>query len=99
MGEAEKVERWLLTARLRPAEPLRAEVDEASLVRMERKPVPLKPLPQNFQHALRISVGLKGHHKVIGIAHQRRAAVQAGSHLILEPRIQHIVQIDVREQR
>src|SRR5712691_2591955 len=99
MGEAEKVERWLLAARLRATAPLWAEVDEARLVGMEREPVPFKPLSQHFQHAFGGAVGLEGHHEVIGIAHQGSVPLQARSHLVLEPSVQHMVQVDVREQR
>src|SRR5205823_3310769 len=50
VGKAEKVERWSLAVWIRATWPLRPEVDEARLVGVERKPVPFKPLPQNFQH-------------------------------------------------
>src|SRR6267154_2166023 len=70
VGEAEKVERGLLAVWMRPTVSLRAEVEEARLVRMEREPVPSKPLAQHFQHPLGVAVVLEGHHEVVGIAHK-----------------------------
>jgi hypothetical protein len=78
---------------------LRAEVDEARLGGMQRKPKPSKPFPQHFQHPLGVVVGLEGHHEVIGKPHQGRVPAQARSPLVLEPHVQHMVQEDVREDR
>src|SRR5215813_11251731 len=51
MGEAEKVERRCLAVWMRATLALGAEVDEARLVRMEREPVPIKPLSQPSNHS------------------------------------------------
>src|SRR5262249_56336025 len=50
VGEAEKVERRLLAVRMRATLALRAEVDEARPVRMERKPLPGQPLSHPLRH-------------------------------------------------
>ena len=48
---------------------------------------------------LGIVVVLERHHKVIGKPNQGTRSRHAGSHLLLEPFIQHMVQEDVREHR
>src|SRR5438046_1915519 len=73
VSEAEEVERWLLAVRMRATFSLRAEVDEARLVRMQREPIPSEPLSQHFQHPLGVVVVLERHHEVVGVAHQRTA--------------------------
>jgi len=97
VGEAEKVERGFLAVWMRATASLRAEVDEARLVGMQREPMPFKPFPQHFQHPLSVAVVLEGHHEVIGKSHQGTASRQARPHLVLEPLVQHMVQVDVRE--
>ena len=96
MGEAEKVEWWRLASWLHLAASW-AEVDEARLIRMKHKPIPSKPLAQDFQSPLGIAVLLEGHHKVISIAHERTASRKPGLHFVLEPLVQHMMQEDVRE--
>ena len=66
MGEAEKVERGLLAVWMRPTAARRAEVDEARLGGMKRKPMPSKPLPQLFQDPFGVVLVLEGRHEVIG---------------------------------
>src|SRR6516162_6209883 len=68
MGEAEKVERRCLAVWVRATLALGAEVDEARLVRMEREPVPVKPLSQHFQNPFGVVVALERHHEVISTA-------------------------------
>ena len=74
------------------------EVDEARLVGVEHEPVPHKPLPQHVQDPFGIVVVLEGHHEVIGKPNQGSWPLQAWSHRVLEPFVQHMVQEDVREQ-
>src|SRR6516165_9891785 len=62
MGEAEKVERRCLAVWMRATLALGAEVDEARLVRMEREPVPIKPL-SHFQNPFGVVVALERHHQ------------------------------------
>src|SRR5262249_26552333 len=85
VGEAEEVERLGLAVWRRPARALRAEVDEARLIRMQREAEPAKPLPQHFHDPLGVLVGLKGHHEVISEPYQGRLPLQTRSHHILEP--------------
>src|SRR6266436_10016075 len=65
VGEAEEVERLRLAVWRRPAMTLRAEVDEARLVRMQLEAEPTKPFPQHVHDPLGIIVGLESHHEVI----------------------------------
>ena len=50
VGEAEEVERRVLAVCMRATVALRAEVDEARLVGMQREPKPSKAFLQHFQH-------------------------------------------------
>src|SRR5262249_30054374 len=70
VGEAEEVERLGLTVWRRPTMALRAEVEEARLVRMQRKAEPAKPLPQHAHDPLGVIVVLEGHHEVISEPYQ-----------------------------
>ena len=97
VGEAEEVERLCLAVWGRPAMTLRAEVDEARLVRMQLEAEPTKSFPQHFHDPLGVVVGLEGHHEVISEPYQGRPPPQAWSHLVLEPLVQHMVQENVRE--
>src|SRR6516225_9452672 len=78
MGEAEKVERRCLAVWMRATLALGAEVDEARLVRMEREPVPIKPLSQHFQNPFGVVVALERHHEVISKPHRQQLYVAIG---------------------
>ena len=95
MGAAEEVE-----CRALPAlpEPPRPEVQVPRLVRVETQSVPLEPLAQHGQHALAVPVALEEQHGVVGVTHQQAAPSHARSHLPLEPRVQHVMQEQVRQQ-
>jgi hypothetical protein len=95
--EAEEVERLCLAVWGRPAMTLRAEVDEARLVRMQLEAEPTKPFPQHIHDPLGVVVGLEGHHEIISEPYQGRLPPHAWSHLVLEPFVQHMVQENVRE--
>jgi hypothetical protein len=97
VGEAEEVERWILAVWGRPTTSLRAEVDEARLVRMQLEAEPAKPFPQHVHNPLGIVVGLESHHEIISEPYQGRLPPHAWSHHVLEPLIQHMVQENIRE--
>ena len=99
MGEAEEVKRGSLAACWRATVALRAEVDEARLVGMQRKPKPAKTFSQYSQYPFGVAVSLEGHHEVIGKPYQISASAQARSHLLRGPSVQHVMQEDVREDR
>jgi hypothetical protein len=99
VGEAKKVERRSHRRRVMPTWASEPEVYEAGLGRMEQKPIPAKALAQHVQHSLAGQVVLKGHHSVISIADQLAPPSESRSRHPLEPLVQHVVQVNVREQR
>src|SRR5215475_6054646 len=54
-------------------------------------------LPQVSVETLRVPPVLEGHHKVIGKPNQVRLPSHRPPHSLLEPEVEHIVQIDVGE--
>src|SRR5215475_13095498 len=98
MGEAEKVERRCLAVWMRATLALGAEVDEARLVRMEREPVPIKPLSQHFQNPFGVVVALERHHEVISKPHQGTWSRHAGLRF-RRPRFTPSVRVSPRRSR
>jgi hypothetical protein len=97
VSQAEEVERSTIHIRMvRRLRPSVTEVDEARLVGMERKPVPLKTLAQDREDPSGIVEVFKCHDEIVGVPDKGTSPPQARSHLGLEPLIQHIVQINVR---
>ena len=80
---------------LRASEP---EVYEAGLGRMESKPLPIESLAQHVKQSPACEMVPKGDHRILGVSNQLAAAPVPRSHHTLEPFVQHIVQVDVREQ-
>jgi len=74
------------------------EVYEAGLGRMELKPVPTEPLTRHIQQSLAGQVVLEGDHHVISVSNQLAPPLEPRSRHLLEPFIQHMVQIDVCKQ-
>jgi hypothetical protein len=58
-----------------------------------------KPLGQSLHHTSGIVLDLKGHDEVIGIADEAGAASQTRADLLLEPGIQHFVEVEVGQER
>jgi hypothetical protein len=56
---------------------LRAEVEEARFVRMQREAEPATPLPRHIHDSLSVMVCLKGHHEVISETYKSRLPFQA----------------------
>src|ERR1700721_782871 len=98
MREAEKVERGPHRCRVTSIWTSEPEVYEASLGRMEPKPVPAQSLAQQFRHSLAGPMVLKGHHRVVSVSNQLAPPFESRSCHFLEPLVQHIVQVDVRER-
>ena len=100
MGKAKEVERCATRCRVaHPIWPLEAEVDEACLLGMQRKAIPCKTLTQNGQDPFGAEEVLERHYKIIGIPDKGTSPLEPRPHLCFESFIQHMVQIDVREQR
>ena len=74
-----------------------AEIDEARLVGVERELVSTKTLAQNIQNPLGILEVRERHHGIVGESDKGTFPLEAWLHLVLEPRIQHMMQEDIRE--
>src|SRR5215510_7013412 len=57
-----------------------------------------KPLPQISVETLRVPLVLEARHKIIGKTNQIRLAPEPVPHFLLEPQVEHKVQVHVREQ-
>src|SRR5262249_44830164 len=67
--------------------------EQAGLVRMQLQPVPLESLRQHLHHPLRVVLSLEGDHEVIRVPDQARSAPEPRSDVVLEPKIEHVVEI------
>ena len=76
-----------------------AELDHASLARMQRERELLHPLLQVGMKALGVSLVLKAHDNIVGVAHEDNAAVSVVLTPPLRPQIEYIMEVDVRQQR
>lgn len=94
MGEAKEVECGPRRRGMTPTGAFEPEVYEAGLGRMELKPIPTKPLGQHVQQSLAGQVVLKGDHRMISVSDQLAPSLESRSRHLLEPFIQHVVQID-----
>ena len=103
MGEAQEVERpgAFLGSRSTPAAThLRpAKRHQPRLVRVDGQAIPAETLRQDFHHSPRVRFVLEADHEVVGVADQESTPFQAGLHLLVPPVIQHVVQVDVGQQR
>src|SRR5437773_1177199 len=98
--EAQEVERGGLGLRpFRLIVGTAAKLHQASLLRMERQAVLRKPLRQNLEYSLRILFELEAQQPIIGIADRERLPSQAWLHLVLEPHIEHMMKVEVGQQR
>ena len=75
------------------------EVHIARLGLMEREPVSTETFAQHLKHSLAAVAVFEGDDKVIGESHQLAPSVEARLRHVLEPLVQHMVQVDVREHR
>ena len=99
VGKAQKVERG--SVRLPMACTIRAmvaKIDEPRLDRVEREPVPAKSLAQHAENPLGLLDCRDGQNTVVGIPHEDAVTLEARSHVLLEPFIQHVMQVDVCKQ-
>jgi hypothetical protein len=99
MREAEKVER-LRSPHPDPTSPFSgifAEHDQPGLVLMKRKAKLGQSLRKASQHLPRVRFALEGHHKVVGIAHNRYKAVGLLAPAV-DPEIEDVVQEDIGQE-
>ncbi len=99
--EAEKVERLRLPVASAPPVPVRkaTEFDEARLVGMQRQPELRESLAQFGKEPLGLLSVLEPHDEVIREAHDHDVAPRLRLPPPLSPEIEHVVQIDVGQQR
>ncbi len=73
------------------------ELYQPSLFRMDRQTVLAESLRQHVPHTPRIVLSGKPDDEVVGVTDHKRTALEARLHHLLDPFIQHIVQVDVGE--
>ena len=65
----------------------------------EAQSVSPEPLAEHIEHSTRVVLPLEGDEEVIAVANQGRPSSQPRLHLLFEPEVEHVVQIDVPEKR
>jgi len=76
-----------------------AKLNQAGLVRMERQHEPLKPRAHRSEEATSVALALETDDQVIGITHDDHVAGGLALSPALGPQVEHVVQVDVPEQR
>ena len=100
VSETKKVERLRFTKatprsiRCRKA----AELDQASLVRMQRECELLHPLLQVGAKALGVSLVLKASDNIVGVAYEDDVTVSVVLTPPLRPQVEDVMEVDVRQQ-
>jgi len=74
-----------------------AKIEEPGLLGVQRQPEPLESLREDRQDPPRIRLMLEDEHEVVGVAHERRATAKARPDLSLEPAVEDLVEVDVRQ--
>src|SRR2546421_4937408 len=100
-GKAEEVEGLRLAEPTLSASVRRkaAELDQASLFRIERQRELLEPLAHVVPESSGVSFVLKAHDEVVGIAHHDHVARGLAPSPALSPEVEHVVQVDIGEER
>ena len=76
------------------------ELDEPGLVGVYVQFEAFEPFLYGVQEALRVPLVLKTHHEIIGVPHDDCVAFDlVAAPLLLEPQVEDIVQVDVRQDR
>jgi hypothetical protein len=75
------------------------EPDQPGLLGVKGQAVLAKALRQDVHHPSRILFPREHDHEVIGVPHQQSFALQTRSHDVLEPLVEHAMEIEVREKR
>src|SRR6266850_560445 len=102
VGEAQEVEtpRLGTIAGVRTVGPVWwLECQQPGLVGMDRQPVPAKTLWQHLQHPPSVFFTGKAYDEVVRITDEESTSLQPRLDLLLEPHVQHVVQIDVGQKR
>jgi len=75
-----------------------AEIHQPGFLGVEPEPVLLESLREHGQHPPRVVLPLEGQHRVVGVAHHEGTPPQARHDVAVKPDVEHLVQVDVREQ-
>jgi hypothetical protein len=98
VGEAKEVEAGSIRCRMACVACHQwTKVDDACLVRMERKPKSSKTLAEHRQNALCVDKIVERHNRVISEADKGASPPEARRNLAFEPLVKHMVQEDVRQ--
>ena len=76
-----------------------AKLYHPRLLGVQPQPVLLQPLRQHPKHPSHVVLVLEHQHRVVGVADLKRPPPKPRLHFVLEPLIQHFVQVDVRQCR
>src|SRR6186713_3325764 len=66
---------------------------------MESQAVRAESLRQHGHHPASILLRREHEHSIVRVPDEKRLALQPRLHLGLEPRVEHLVQVDVRQER
>ena len=102
MREAQETERFRLAPTASPMVRHRKppELDEPGLAGVRFQVEASEPLLHGVQELLRVTPMLKAHHEVVSIPHDNRVAPDlAAAPLLVEPRIENVVQVHVGQDR
>jgi hypothetical protein len=72
---------------------------ESGLLRVEIEPVPRKPFREHLRYPTRVVLPGEDEYGIVRKADEGRRAPQPRLHDVLEPLVQHLMEVDVREQR
>ena len=99
--EAQKVEGLRSPQPSYPTAPIGepSELDEPGLVGVQAQFKASEALLYGIQEVLRVPLMLKTHHNIIGVPHDDGIAFDLVATPLLEPEIEDVVQVDVRQDR
>jgi hypothetical protein len=78
---------------------LESKVDHSCLVRVQTEAEPCQPLAQNPLDTHAVEEVIKRHDEVVAVANERARSFHARNDVLLPPLVDHVVQVDVGEQR
>ncbi|HEV3062600.1 MAG TPA: hypothetical protein VGY48_30415 [Vicinamibacterales bacterium] len=101
MREAQKIKRFRLALAVLPSVVgcVAPEFNQARFVRVELQPEPAQAVLPVVEKPLGVGVMLEPKHNIIGIADDDHVARSLTFAPALDPEIEDIVQIDIRQQR
>ena len=76
-----------------------AKIHHPRLVRVKTETVLLQPLRQHPKHPPRVVFVLEHQHRIVGITDLEGPSPKPRLHFMLEPLVQHLMQIDVTQRR